>query len=80
MALATSVSVTIIIFFFFLFRVFSVVYYTASSISQASSITPDVSKSKASAARILSLLKRKPRLNLSAGDDGKTLVHNSYNT
>lgn len=53
---------------FVLYRVFSTVHFTALSISQVSSIAPDLTKAKVSAIRILTLLKRKPQIDASCGN------------
>ena len=51
----------------------STVFFTATSISQVSSIAPDLTKAKISASRILSLLNRKPQIDASR-DEGIKLV------
>ena len=60
--------------YFCVCRVFSAVHFTALSISQASSIGPDLTKAKLSAARILTLLKRKPQIDTYYNDGIKLVV------
>lgn len=53
--------------------VFAAVVFTALSIGRASSFAPDASKAQVSAAKILSLLNRKPSID-SASSEGLKLV------
>ena len=56
-----------------LYRVFGAVIVTALAIGHSSAYAPDTTKAKASAARVLSLLKRTPAIDASSSD-GKKLV------
>ena len=49
-------------------RVFAAVVFTALSIGRASSFAPDASKAQVSAAKIISLLNRRPQIDSSSGE------------
>ena len=55
-------------------RAIAAVYFTASSLTQASSIAPDISKAKVSTTRILTLLHRRPQIKVAASDNRMELV------
>ena len=59
------------------YRVFAAVVFTALSIGRAGSFAGDATKAQTSAARITSLLKRKPRIDVTS-DEGIKLVSSLY--
>ena len=62
-----------------LHRVFAAIGFTAVIVGRVSSITPDITKARMSASRILTLIRRKPTID-SYSKDGLKLVRHLVQT
>ena len=58
--------------------VFSVIVFAAMNIGQSSSLAPDFAKAKAAAQRILSLLEKKPEIDIYSQEGDKPVSGTEY--